>query len=94
MVKHLSSCGRVTPVRSTASQGEGREQGDALMPLLFSLGQHGVLQDVSRRLGRGELLFAFLDDTYIVSKPTRWRRSTGSNPCGQDSNLEPSRHQT
>ena len=24
-------------------QGEGGEQGDALMPLLFSLGQHGAL---------------------------------------------------
>ena len=25
-------------------QGEGGEQGDALMPLLFSLGQHGALK--------------------------------------------------
>ena len=52
-------------------QGEGGEQGDAMMPLLHSLGQHGALQDVSRRLGRGEHLFAFLDDTYIVCKPAR-----------------------
>ena len=42
-----------------------------MMPLLYSLGQHGALQDVSRRLGRGEHLFDFLDDTYIVFKPTR-----------------------
>ena len=35
-------------------EGEGGEQGDTLMPLLYSLGQHGALQDVSRRLGRGE----------------------------------------
>ena len=41
-------------------QGEGGEQGDALMPLLFSLGQHGALQAVSRLLCPGEKLFAFL----------------------------------
>ena len=29
-------------------QGEGSEQGDAMMPLLFSLGQHAALEDVSR----------------------------------------------
>ena len=42
-------------------QGEGGEQGDAMMPLLFSLGQ----------LRPGELLFAFLDDIYIVCSPAR-----------------------
>ena len=31
-------------------QGEGGEQGDALMPLLFALGQHEALQAVSRQL--------------------------------------------
>ena len=36
-------------------QGEGGEQGDAMMPLLYSLGQHGALQDVPCRLGRCEL---------------------------------------
>ena len=48
-------------------QGEGGEQGDAMMPLLQSLGQHGALQDVSRRLGHGEHVFAFLGDTYRVA---------------------------
>ena len=52
-------------------QGEGGEQGDAMMPLLFSLGQHGALQDASRTLGHGEHLMAFLDDTYFVRKPAR-----------------------
>ena len=42
-----------------------------MMPLLYSLGQHGALQDVSRRLVRGEHMFAFLNDTYIVCKPAR-----------------------
>ena len=58
-----------------------------MMPLLFSLGQHAALEDVSRSLVLGEHLFAFLDDVYVVSKPERvgrihdllgaalWRRS-------------------
>ena len=46
-----------------------------MMPLLYSLGQHGALQDVSRKLGRDEHLFAFLDDTYIVCKPAGLHRS-------------------
>ena len=36
------SCG----VAHTIRQGEGGEQGDALMPLLFSLGQHRALDPV------------------------------------------------
>ena len=43
-------------------QGEGGEQGDALMPLLFSLGQHDALRTVQSSLQREEQLFAFLDD--------------------------------
>ena len=38
----------------TICQGEGGEQGDALMPLLFSLGQHAALEAVHRRLMEGE----------------------------------------
>ena len=52
-------------------QGEGGEQGDALMPLLFSLGQHRALQAVSRLLRPGEKLFAFLDDIYVLCPPAR-----------------------
>ena len=33
-------------------QGEGGEQGDPLMPLLFSLGQHAALRAVQRQLQR------------------------------------------
>ena len=43
-------------------QGEGEEQGDALMPLLFSLGQHAALEAVRAHLLPRERLFAFLDD--------------------------------
>ena len=42
-------------------QGEGCEQGDALAPALFSLGQHGGLEQASSQLQRGERLLAFLD---------------------------------
>ena len=55
----------------TICQGEGGEQGDALMPLLFSLGQHAALEAVHRRLMEGERLFAFLDGVYVVTTPRR-----------------------
>ena len=67
-------------------QGEGGEQGDAMMPLLYSLGQHGALQDVSRRLGRGEHLWVLGECTVEIG----WN----PNPCGQNSNLEPGGDQT
>ena len=34
-------------------QGEGREQGDPLMPMLFSLGEHPALEAIQRRLAEG-----------------------------------------
>ena len=55
----------------TIPQGEGGEQGDALMPLLFSVGQHSSLEAVGAQLRRGEHLFAFLDDIYTVTRPER-----------------------
>ena len=50
------STGRV----HTISQGEGGEQGDAMMPLLFSLGQHSVQLVVWKR-----------ENIYTVSMPDR-----------------------
>ena len=55
----------------TISQGEGGEQGDALMPLLFALGQHGALETTARTLRAGEFMFAFLDDINFVTAPNR-----------------------
>ena len=52
-------------------QGEGREQGDSLMPRLFSLGQHAALDAVKARMVEGEVLLAFLDDVYVITKPDR-----------------------
>ena len=43
-------------------QGEGGEQGDPLMPMLFTLGQHPALAAAQERLRGNELLFAYLDD--------------------------------
>ena len=50
---------------------EVEEEGDAMMLLLFSLGQHPALEAVHRQLRPGELLFAFLDDIFFVSSPAR-----------------------
>ena len=47
-------------------QGEGVEQGDALMPLLFSVGQHAALEATQRSPRQDERLFAFLDDIYLA----------------------------
>ena len=48
-------------------QGEGGEQGDPLMPMLYALGQHQALRSVQSHLGAGESLFAIHDDIYTVS---------------------------
>ena len=54
-------------------QAEGGEQGDPLMPLLFSLAIHNALQEVQEQLHPGELLFASLDVVYAVAAPDRIR---------------------
>ena len=53
----------------TIVQGEGGEQGDAMMPLLFALWQHPALEAVQRHLADGEFIFAYLDDIYFVTVP-------------------------
>ena len=52
-------------------QGEGGKQGDALMPLLHSLGEHHALDEVVRGLVPTEKLFAFLDDVCLVTTPDK-----------------------
>ena len=61
------SCGTVHRI----PQGEGGEQGDALMPLLFAVGQHSALEEASTQLFPGEHIFAFHDDIYMVTMPER-----------------------
>ena len=80
-------------------QGEGGEQGDAMMPLLFALGQHGELQVASRALGHGEHVMAFLDDkaarlANLWFFGERFVEERGHpHPHKQNANLEPSGHQ-
>ena len=59
--------------RWTVTQAEGGEQGDPLMPLLFSIGIQGALEKVSKSLKAGEHLCAFLDDIFLVCEPDRVR---------------------
>ena len=49
-------------------QGECGEHGDALMPLLFAVGQHTALEEASAQFWPGERIFAYLDDIYLVTK--------------------------
>ena len=53
------------------AQGEGGEQGDPLMPALYSLAVHPALEASAAQLRDGEAVFAFLDDTYVVAPPER-----------------------
>ena len=52
-------------------QGEGGEQGDPLMPMLYALGQHGSLVATQERMIGNEKVFADLDDVYLASGPGR-----------------------
>ena len=64
------------------SQAEGGEQGDPLMPALFSLGQRSALHTIQQHLLPNESLLAFLDDVYVVVPPDRVRPvyDTGLHP--------------
>ena len=58
-------------VSQSIPQGEGGEQGDPLMPMLFALGQHAALEAIQARMRVGEHVFAYLDYIYTVSRPAR-----------------------
>ena len=57
--------------RRTVRQAEVGEQGDPMVPLLFSIGIQGALEEVSRSLRPEERLCAFLDDVYLLCLPDR-----------------------
>ena len=61
-------------IQHEIQQGEGGEQGDALMPALFCLGLHEALHNVHSNLRSGEQLVAYLDDIYVLTKPDRARQ--------------------
>ena len=52
------------------TQAEGGEQGDPLMPALFSLAQHDGLVQAAQQLPSATI-FAFLDDIYVVEEKTK-----------------------
>ena len=60
-----------TGAEHDVTQGDGGEQGDPLMPALFSLAQHPALSEAAAGLQESEAIFAFLDDNYVVSAPER-----------------------
>ena len=63
----------MTKARGTQwTQAEGGEQ-DPLMPVLFSIGIQGALEDVADVMRPDEQICAFLDDVYIVCQPERVR---------------------
>ena len=53
----------------TIQQGDGGEQGDALMPALFCLGLHQALRRIQSALPPGADILAYLDDVYVVCDP-------------------------
>ena len=57
------------------TQGEGGEQGDALMPALFCLAMRPALEEIQQRLTHGDIAVAYLDDIYIITKPERARNA-------------------
>ena len=54
-------------------QAEGGEQGDPLMPALYSPAQHPALAGTQALLSEGETVFAFLDNIDVVAAPERIR---------------------
>ena len=65
-------------------QGEGGEQGDALMPALFSLGQHGTLEAIQTRLRPSEWLMASWTTlgVSVLQNAQRSGSMTGRHSCG------------
>ena len=59
-------------VTHTILQGEGGEQGDPLMPMLYSFWQHRALEAIHNNFHPTEILLAFLDDVFAVTpRPDR-----------------------
>ena len=73
--------------------GEGCEQGDALAPALFALGQHDALQTAAEALHPDDSLVAFFDNLYVVTMPSRAKAALDAtvraveDQCGIASNL-------
>ena len=75
-------------------QGEGGDQGDPLMPMLFALGQHRALPAIQERLTPGEHVMAFRVSTGAVGRYTqRWGKSWPRTPTSTCTMASPSLEQ-
>ena len=69
--QHIFGKTRWAPPKSSSKEGEGGEQGDPLMPMLFALGQYPALPAAQARLQDDERVFACLHDIHAVCRPDR-----------------------
>ena len=53
-------------VAHEVTQGDGGEQGDALMPAFFCLAMRRALQEIQGILPSDAYVFAYLDDVYVI----------------------------
>ena len=60
-------------IAHTVSSAEGGEQGDALMPGLFSVTLGPALAEIQAQLPQGDIVLAYLDDIYVFTRPPRAR---------------------
>ena len=67
----LGEEGRGSNHKPTKAEARGWEQGDPLMPLLFSIGIQRALEEVAAALLPGEQSCAFLDDVCLLCDPSR-----------------------
>ena len=51
-------------------QGDGGEQGDALMPALFCLALRRALEEIQELVPQGGMVFAYLDSIYVICQQT------------------------
>ena len=61
----------VGEVQDILFRAKGGDQGDPLVPLLFSLALHPSLRSAADHVREGEKIFAFLDDVHLVCTPDR-----------------------
>ena len=77
-------------VEHEITQGEGGEQGDPLMPALFSLGQHNALQQAVTELHQKDHLLGFLDDIYVIITRARAADAFRGRRCHREHGRSPS----
>ncbi|CAE7230366.1 unnamed protein product, partial [Symbiodinium sp. KB8] len=66
-------------------QSEGGEQGDPLVPALFSVALAPALHDLQRELRPTEQVLAYFDDVYMLASPDRSHCFTAvSSPAGAE----------